>query len=202
MLTSVATQSAISSEKRAVKRLISSCRGSTDDLDDAELACDELKVREEALSSVLYLVLVNGYASLVVFAFYLVSIESLISIGLSVGMTVFTYFRVDEDSSFNGASMNWVLLSFAVITPISSVISMAFTRREAALADIARLRTTFIEILTAHAIWDWGTTPGDDVNSGRTKVQNIANNTFGDRLNGLLFSYSFFFLVAVRRRLA
>jgi hypothetical protein len=178
MSTIVATGSAVASEKHAIKRLISSCHGANDDqVDSAELARDELTAREEALSNVLYLVLVNGYASVVVFAFYLISIESLISIELSVGMTIFTYLRVDEDSSFNGASMNWVLLSFAVITPISSVIGMTFTRREAALADIARLKSTFIEILIAHAIWDRGTSPGDDVNTGRTKVQNIANTS-------------------------
>lgn len=65
---------------------------------DDELTRDELEARKRASHSVLYLVLVNGYSSMVVFVIYLISVESLISIGLSVGMTILAYNRTDEDS--------------------------------------------------------------------------------------------------------
>jgi hypothetical protein len=51
--------------------------------------------------------------------------------------------------------MNWVLLSFAVITPMSSSIGMAFKRREQALEHLAVIKSTLLNIYSAHACWDW-----------------------------------------------
>lgn len=51
--------------------------------------------------------------------------------------------------------MDWVLLSFAVIVPMSSSIRMAFTRREQALQHLAVVKTTLWNIYSAHACWDW-----------------------------------------------
>ena len=52
--------------------------------------------------------------------------------------------------------MNWTLLSFAVITPMSASITMAFNRREQALNHLAVLKATLLNIYSAHACWDWG----------------------------------------------
>jgi hypothetical protein len=135
----------------------------------ANLTRDETKVRTDAIHNVFYLVPINGYSSVVIFLLYLISIESLISIGSSIGMTIFAYRRIVNDATFNGLSMNWVLLSFAVITPISSLIGMAFQRREASLASVASIRATFFELYASHAIWDWDLKPGDEIITGRTK---------------------------------
>lgn len=51
--------------------------------------------------------------------------------------------------------MNWVLLSFAVITPMSASIGMAFTRRDQALGHMAVIKATLLNIYSAHACWDW-----------------------------------------------
>lgn len=51
--------------------------------------------------------------------------------------------------------MDWVLLSFAVITPMSASIGMAFSRREQALGHLAGIKTTLWNIYSAHACWDW-----------------------------------------------
>ena len=45
-----------------------------------------------------------------------------------------------QDSPYNG-KMDWVLLGFAVITPLSLAFGMAFTRREKALVEIAKFRS-------------------------------------------------------------
>lgn len=60
--------------------------------------------------------------------------------------------------------MNWVLLSFAVITPISSSISMAFGRRDMALNHMALIKATLVHIYSAHCCWDWAKVgkPGRD----------------------------------------
>jgi hypothetical protein len=51
--------------------------------------------------------------------------------------------------------MNWTLLSFAVITPMSASITMAFNRREQALIHLAVVKATLLNIYSAHACWDW-----------------------------------------------
>lgn len=168
-------------KKSSVQDLVKRCQGSEEGKKNVsekkihdELVQDELDVREFAYHNVFHLVLLNGYSSIKVFLFYLISIESLVSIGLSVGLTIYAYEKIDygeDNSTFDGSIMTWVLLSFAVITPISSTITMAFRRREAALVEIALLRATFSELFTAHALWDWDCKPGDSVNTGRTRVR-------------------------------
>ena len=61
--------------------------------------------------------------------------------------------------------MNWTLLSFAIVTPMSASIGMAFIRRDKSLALIAALRSLLFAIYQAHASWDWGTS----IPSGRTQ---------------------------------
>jgi hypothetical protein len=51
--------------------------------------------------------------------------------------------------------MDWVLLSFAVITPLSAAISMSFTRREQANNQIANFKATMIHLYSSHLCWDW-----------------------------------------------
>jgi hypothetical protein len=66
-----------------------------------------------------------------------------------------TYSISKGDSSIDGGIMNWVLLSFAVITPLSASISMAFSRREGALIAIAEIKSTIFNLYSAHISWDW-----------------------------------------------
>jgi hypothetical protein len=51
--------------------------------------------------------------------------------------------------------MDWVLLSFAVITPLSAAIRMSFSRRDQALVQIANFKATMIHLYSSHACWDW-----------------------------------------------
>lgn len=147
-----------------VERVAQSYHGSS-----REDAPPEDRKNMASLAKALYYVPVNCLASLVVFVLYLISIETLITIALSVGLTVYVYLQTDDKVDFDGNIMNWVLLSFAVVTPISAVIGMAFSRRETALRDLADMRSTIMQLYISHAIWDWDTKPGDLVHSGRTK---------------------------------
>ena len=122
-----------------------------------------------------YLLFLNTYSSLGIFILHLISYESIISILLSVGLTLYIHFTIilnDEDESFNGNSMNWVLLTFAVITPIGAAIQMVFARRENALLQISALRSTLIQLYNSYTVWGWDYTPHGNSNShinGRTK---------------------------------
>ena len=68
------------------------------------------------------------------------------------------YFNVSDDyehdSGWSG-DLPLLLLSFAVITPMSSSISMAFDRRERALQQLANYRSAAYQIYCANASWDW-----------------------------------------------
>ena len=45
--------------------------------------------------------------------------------------------------------MDWVILGFAVVTPMSVSIGIAFRRREEALVDISRIRSFAYQIYLA-----------------------------------------------------
>jgi hypothetical protein len=52
---------------------------------------DEVKARKHAKHNALYLLVLNTIAAVIVFAMHLFSLESLLSIGLSVGFTMLIY---------------------------------------------------------------------------------------------------------------
>lgn len=120
---------------------------------------DETKERKRNKYSPFVFFVINGFATVVVFAFHLISLESLLSIGLSVGLTVYTYNVTEENASWDGGIMDWILLSFAIVTPMSSSIGMAYTRRENALQHMVTIRSLFFGLYQAHSTWDWGTKP-------------------------------------------
>lgn len=120
---------------------------------------EEVRARKHAKHNAIYLLVLNTIAAMFVFALHLFSLESLLSIGLSVGFTMFIYYQTDDNGSFDGSVMNWVLLSFAVITPLAAAVTMAFNRREQALSNIANVRATSLQLYSAHAVWDWGWKP-------------------------------------------
>jgi hypothetical protein len=132
------------------------------------LRMEETRVRKLSSHTVFYLLPVNGYAAVIIFLFHLISAETLLSIGLSIALTIIIHSRTKDDASFDGSTLNWVLLSFAVITPLSAAISMTFSRRDRALATLASVRSTLTELYTAHAVWDWGFKNGEE-SAGRTK---------------------------------
>ena len=70
------------------------------------------------------------------------------------------YQRREDGDTLDGAIMNWILLSFAVITPLSSSIGMAFQRRDLALNHMASMKATMLHIYSAHVCWDWALASG------------------------------------------
>jgi len=56
--------------------------------------------------------------------------------------------------------MDWIVLGFAVVTPNTVTIRMAFQRRERGLYEISRVRSLCFQIYLAHSIWDWNCEDG------------------------------------------
>ena len=95
------------------------------------------------------------FSGLLVILLYLLRLESIVSISLSVGLTVYVHSMKENDMSFDGGAMSWTLLTFAVVTPLTSSVGMAFSRREEALKYLKTIRSTVIALYLAHASWDW-----------------------------------------------
>mmetsp|Transcript_13626 Transcript_13626/g.28925 ORF Transcript_13626/g.28925 Transcript_13626/m.28925 type:complete len:297 (-) Transcript_13626:54-944(-) len=128
---------------------------------DIPLEDDENYARSKEERRPLVLVIIGYFTALKIFLYYLISLSSLITIGLSVGMTIFWYYRFKNDPSgqMTGTGMDWVLLGFAVITPLSLSVGIAFRRRERALVEIAKFRSFAYQLFLSHCIWDWGLPP-------------------------------------------
>jgi len=131
----------------------------------------------------LWLLVLNSYSTVVVFVRHLFSIESFVGLALSVIITVYLYEKTDPES-FDGAALDWVLLTFAVVTPITSAIGMAFQRREKALQTVAALRATAIELYGAHASWGY-----DIPNSSSSSSDKIDRRKHSDEVLQLLLTF-------------
>ena len=71
-------------------------------------------------------------------------------------LLVYLYIILQKrDPLWDGENMSWVLLSFAVITPMLASLQMAFSRRETAMLHISRFRSTCTMLYSSHATWDW-----------------------------------------------
>merc|ERR1719491_309479 len=89
---------------------------------------DENYARSMEETRPLVLAMIAYYTALKIFAYYLISLSSLITVGLSVGLTVYWYEEFTNDPSGANGSMDWVLLGFAVITPLSLSVGISFRR--------------------------------------------------------------------------
>lgn len=120
---------------------------------------DEKYARAKVENRPFVLVLLGYYAACKIFFLYLISLSSVITCALSIGLTVHWYYVILDrltDGNFVTIGMDWVILGFAVVTPLSLSVSISFRRRERALIEISKFRSFAFQLLLAHAVWDWG----------------------------------------------
>jgi hypothetical protein len=154
---------------------------------DPNLADREKIVRQNAVQSAVVLAPLNFAAALWVFASHIISLEMIVSVILTVSFTIYLFLKIRVDpNALDGGVMDFVLLSFAVIIPLSNSMSMAFRRREEAIFAMASFRATVVQIFLAHLMWDWNQIPGDAVNSGRTRSTVDWGQHASDVMNELL----------------
>jgi hypothetical protein len=115
----------------------------------------EKRVRQNQVKHPLLLMVLGFYAAFKVTIIYLINLETLLTCTLSVGLTLYWYDYGIHHEGWNGGSMDYVLLAFAVTSPLASAIGMAYSRREAALVDIADFRSFTSQLYIAHSLWDW-----------------------------------------------
>jgi len=78
------------------------------------------------------------YAACVIFWFHLVSLESCLVVAIAIFATSGYYYLGERSDGSNfGANISWVIVSFAIVSPMIMQIRQAFTRRESALDIVA-----------------------------------------------------------------
>ena len=115
----------------------------------------EEQARAKAVMNPFALLFLGNLAALRVMAYYLITLETIISAGLTVGLVLYWYNEYEDDETWSGGSLDFILLSFVVISPISAAIGMAYTRRERALVTIAMFRGFSYHLYLGHCLWDW-----------------------------------------------
>ena len=115
---------------------------------------DEAHVRSNVEHRSCVLFLVNLYSSFLIFQRYLISIGSLLTAALTLGLMVFWNY-----SGHTPVVLDFILLTFAVVTPLTNTIMAVWNRRETALIDIANFRAIAMQLFLSQTIWDWGVPP-------------------------------------------
>lgn len=115
----------------------------------------EDNARYEALRNPFSLLVLGNIAAFKVMGYYLITLETMLTCALTVALTLFWYYKYEDDPNWQGGGMDFILLAFAVTSPISAAIGMAFQRRERALVAIADFRSFSYHLYLAHCLWDW-----------------------------------------------
>ena len=127
-------------------------------IDDAEE-----EARKRAEHGTTYSFVVSTVASLKVFCTHLVTVNSIFGVLLTIGATLWVWFTTEDTPEHFLGAMDFALLGFAVILPLSAIVRFAFVRRDAALSSLMDIKSNSMHIYLAHAAWDW------DEGKGRAK---------------------------------
>lgn len=139
-------------------------------LEDDPLYIRECEARQKVIRNPIVLLALNMASTCIIFMFFLVSMEMILSVGLTVGFTILFYQKLlSNELDYNTSSMNLILLTFTVVTPIMAIVSLAYRRRDEALYAVSDLRATLQQLYMSHALWDWGQSPGILNDSGRIR---------------------------------
>ncbi len=117
---------------------------------------------KEAEENVFYSFFINNYAVVILFVRYFIfdQMETIVGCILTVGSTCLSYFFTmddDDDRSWDGGTLSWVLVSIVVIKPLMESIKFSFQRREDTLKALTSFRSSAQQFYLAHATWDWPT---------------------------------------------
>lgn len=127
----------------------------------------EADVHATVRTNPILLFLDGNIAACKLFLYYLVDLNTIVCCSISIGLTLFWYISAlqkKESGAWGGGSLEWALLSFAVVMPMAASINMAFQRRELALFRICQIRSFAYQLYLAHTTWDWNDGSGRETN--------------------------------------
>ncbi|KAL3775798.1 hypothetical protein ACHAW5_002294 [Stephanodiscus triporus] len=120
------------------------------------------------------------FSAMKIFAGMLFNWESMLGCTLTVGATLMAYYYSPYDGDEWQSRLPDILLSFAIITPLSLSISMGWSRREAALRAVGLYRSAVTNVYVAHAAWDWGESSKGKGRRGCVENKEDMVNVYGD----------------------
>ncbi|ETW07504.1 hypothetical protein H310_02008 [Aphanomyces invadans] len=108
--------------------------------------------------------LLDLYAATLIFLKHLMGLESVLVLLASVSATTgYYYLSVDATATTSSSSshrfsanLSWMLITFAVVSPMIMQIKQAFLRRENALDNLADFKAIASNVLLANVTWNWG----------------------------------------------
>lgn len=129
----------------------------------AFLRTSETKARNNAESRIWRLFWYDGIAAILVILKHLITIESCVSAILSSITTWILYtYHADWDARGDGEkpqsygkSMSFLILTFFIIMPITTLLRLTYQRRELSLQHICKLKACAMAIYQCHATWTW-----------------------------------------------
>ena len=116
---------------------------------------EERRIKNSGFQNPFWLMMMGLYAALQVFIFFLLTLEAIIVLALTIGLTLFWYFEYRSDPTWGARYMDWFIVGFAIVGPMSASLTMSFNRREGALLRLSQFRSYANHIYLAHALWDW-----------------------------------------------
>ena len=125
----------------------------------------ERDARKRCEQNILYLFVADFLSSLLVYTKYLITINSVVGVALTAMSTSIAYNKTKEQQDVFVGAMDWALLGFAIVLPLSAIVRLAFLRREAALTHIVEFKSNALAIYMAHADWNWEGGKGRDDSS-------------------------------------
>uniref|UniRef100_A0A0G4GGD4 Uncharacterized protein n=1 Tax=Chromera velia CCMP2878 TaxID=1169474 RepID=A0A0G4GGD4_9ALVE len=120
----------------------------------------------------------DTYSALVVVLSLVLNWESLFYSGVAVAFTL-CYFYL-----FNGAfhaNLNWTVVSFSVVFPLTTTVQQAFRRRDEALRELAHVKALVHNMYLGCSQWDWF-----EDRHGRTRLPSAHSEGVRKILHGLV----------------
>jgi hypothetical protein len=125
------------------------------DPNDRSVEQMEAEARAHATTNPWALLWYGNLSAFKVMGYYLITLETIVTCIITVGLTCYWYFTNQNNPNWNGGGLDFILLAFTVTLPLATALGMAFTRRERALIAIGEFRSVSQHILLAHSLWDW-----------------------------------------------
>jgi hypothetical protein len=103
-----------------------------------------------------YITLLDIVAATYVYFAHTVNFEGFLVLCNSTAVTAFYLYYVDpETNTYLASRLDFSILSFSVVFPLTSLLQQAFTRREQSLMALGDLKALIIHIAMASLTWDF-----------------------------------------------
>jgi len=116
---------------------------------------EEPETMWEMLKAEMRFTLVDLISSMKVYFVHTVNLEGFLVVLNAVLVTLFFLEFEDSEMMHLASRLDFSILAFAVVFPLTYLLQQAFTRRESALVYVANFKSSLISIVIADLTWDF-----------------------------------------------